>query len=78
MHKISSGTATMWSAYAFLSSDSDLNPQVTPIESTQARRAVSMSTPESPTKIVSALGVGHSVRTSNIMDGSGLVGTPSI
>lgn len=47
--RISAGVDTMWSAYALRKCDTGLNPHVTPTDSVPARRAVSMSTAESPT-----------------------------
>lgn len=66
-----------WSAWLSISSSRGRKPQVTPQDSTQARRAVSMSTPESPTYNTSAFDVGDFVRISKTIDGSGLTGIPS-
>ena len=74
---ISAGLLTMCPAWYSTNSFSGRNPHVTPTESMQARRAVSMSTPESPTYKESALRSFAWANIENTIDGSGLTGMPS-
>ena len=76
MAAISAVSLMMWSAQALRSSEAGRKPHVTPADSTQARRAVSMSTAESPTINTSCFGVGHSFKIANSIDGSGFRGYP--
>ena len=73
MFRISSGELMMWSALNERNSLSGLNPHVTPTDSMHARRAVSISTPESPTYRISLLGVGDWSNMLKMIDGSGFV-----
>ena len=77
MGRISAGLLMMVSARYSVNSFTGRNPHDTPTESTHARRAVSISTPESPTYRVSAFSTCACARMLNTIDGSGFTFTPS-